>query len=161
MAGWLIANGSASSVTEAWPDASRARIARRVGSASAANVASRLAVFITDRLYKGGRVGRQAPPIHLPTRLAPSRAADPQDDRLHLHAVTARRDPAVSRVLAPQRELQPLHPVEPRAVTAPAPPRRRPPPVVPLPWEPLPEQQPAAERESGARQRTRAHDAAL
>ena len=34
----LIANGSASSVTEHSPDASRARIARRVGSARAANV---------------------------------------------------------------------------------------------------------------------------
>ena len=34
----LISNGSASSVTEHSPDASRARIARRVGSASAAKV---------------------------------------------------------------------------------------------------------------------------
>jgi hypothetical protein len=40
IAGWLIANGAASSVTVASPDASRARIARRVGSASAANVES-------------------------------------------------------------------------------------------------------------------------
>ena len=34
----LISNGSASSVTEHSPEASLARIARRVGSASAANV---------------------------------------------------------------------------------------------------------------------------
>ena len=39
-AGSVMANGSASSVTEASPVASRARIARRVGSASAANVRS-------------------------------------------------------------------------------------------------------------------------
>ena len=38
MAGRLISNGSASSVTEASPDTSRARIARRVGSARAAKV---------------------------------------------------------------------------------------------------------------------------
>jgi hypothetical protein len=41
MAGWLIANGSANSVTDASPDASLARIARRVGSARAAKVVSR------------------------------------------------------------------------------------------------------------------------
>ena len=40
-AGWLISNGAAISFTEAWPSASRDRIARRVGSASAANTASR------------------------------------------------------------------------------------------------------------------------
>ena len=40
MAGWLISNGAASSITVASPLASRARIARRVGSASAANVRS-------------------------------------------------------------------------------------------------------------------------
>jgi hypothetical protein len=40
IAGWLMSNGAASSITVAWPDASRARIARLVGSASAANVAS-------------------------------------------------------------------------------------------------------------------------
>jgi len=40
IASFVIANGSASSITDASPDASRARIARRVGSASAANVAS-------------------------------------------------------------------------------------------------------------------------
>ena len=39
IAGWLSANGAASSVTVASPLASRARIARRVGSARAANVA--------------------------------------------------------------------------------------------------------------------------
>jgi len=42
IAGWLIANGAASSLTEASPAASRARIARRVGSARAAKVASRI-----------------------------------------------------------------------------------------------------------------------
>src|SRR5688572_21431773 len=41
MAGWLISNGSASSVTVASPVASRARMARRVGSARAAKVRSR------------------------------------------------------------------------------------------------------------------------
>jgi hypothetical protein len=40
IAGWLMSNGAASSVTVAWPDASRARMARRVGSASAARVAA-------------------------------------------------------------------------------------------------------------------------
>jgi hypothetical protein len=39
MAGMLIENGSASSVTVASPSASRARIARLVGSASAAKTA--------------------------------------------------------------------------------------------------------------------------
>ena len=39
-AGWLMSNGSANSETEASPSAKRARIARRVGSARAANVAS-------------------------------------------------------------------------------------------------------------------------
>lgn len=42
MAGREMANGSASSVTGESPRASRARIARRVGSASAAKVESRL-----------------------------------------------------------------------------------------------------------------------
>ena len=41
IAGRLIANGSASSLTEASPSVSRARIARRVGSARAAKVALR------------------------------------------------------------------------------------------------------------------------
>ena len=41
MAGRLISNGSASSVTEVSPTASRARMARRVGSASAAKVVLR------------------------------------------------------------------------------------------------------------------------
>ena len=48
-AGWLIANGFASSSTVASPCASRARIARRVGSASAEKAASR--VSITNYLY--------------------------------------------------------------------------------------------------------------
>ena len=39
IAGWLIANGWASSITVASPSASRARMALRVGSASAAKVA--------------------------------------------------------------------------------------------------------------------------
>src|SRR3569833_932802 len=51
IAGWVIANGAASSPTEASPFASRARIARLVGSASAANVTSRLVMFETFRLY--------------------------------------------------------------------------------------------------------------
>jgi hypothetical protein len=46
MAGWLIANGLASSVTDASPEASRASIARRVRSASAANVLSRRSVGV-------------------------------------------------------------------------------------------------------------------
>jgi hypothetical protein len=49
MPGWLIAKGLASYVTDASPVASRARIARRVGSASAANVASRRAGVIAER----------------------------------------------------------------------------------------------------------------
>ena len=40
MAGWLMANGRASSVTEASPSVRRRMIARRVGSASAMNMAS-------------------------------------------------------------------------------------------------------------------------
>src|SRR5690606_30817361 len=62
MAGWLISNGSASSVTVASPSASRARSARRVGSARAAKVrSSRSGVFITIRfnntmvIYNGKR----------------------------------------------------------------------------------------------------------
>src|SRR6185437_658599 len=52
IAGWVIANGSASSITGASPAARRARIARRVGSASAENVASRWRErSIANRLY--------------------------------------------------------------------------------------------------------------
>ena len=52
MAGWLIAKGCASSVTVASPEASRANIALRVGSANAAKVLSSLAEqLITSRLY--------------------------------------------------------------------------------------------------------------
>jgi len=52
MAGWLIAKGFISSVTVASPDASRARIALRVGSANAAKVLSSLsALSITIQLY--------------------------------------------------------------------------------------------------------------
>ena len=43
MAGWLSENGATSSLTVASPCAKRARMARRVGSASAAKVASRRA----------------------------------------------------------------------------------------------------------------------
>src|SRR5439155_436365 len=58
-AGWLMANGLASSVTDACPAASRARIARRVGSARAAKVASRCFCCITCGLYtKGSRLSR-------------------------------------------------------------------------------------------------------
>src|SRR2546422_10252617 len=57
-----IANGSASSVTDASPDARRARIARRVGSARAAKMVSRRCVAcITYWLYTGERAYRQAP----------------------------------------------------------------------------------------------------
>src|SRR5262249_40321488 len=53
MAGWLISNGSASSITEASPCAKRARMARRVGSARAAKVTSswREVVCITVWLH--------------------------------------------------------------------------------------------------------------
>ena len=46
MAGWLIAKGCTSSVTVASPDASRANIALRVGSANAAKVLSSLAELV-------------------------------------------------------------------------------------------------------------------
>jgi hypothetical protein len=45
-AGKLIANGSAISFTEVSPKAKRAKIARRVGSASAANVLLKLSIYI-------------------------------------------------------------------------------------------------------------------
>ena len=52
MAGWVIANGSANSKTVASPEASRARMARLVGSESAENVASSCCEdFITIPLY--------------------------------------------------------------------------------------------------------------
>src|SRR5262249_17985626 len=52
MAGWLMAKGLASSATDASPEASRAKIARRVESARAAKVASGWAgVNITSKLY--------------------------------------------------------------------------------------------------------------
>src|SRR5581483_1103824 len=51
MAGCVISNGFANSVTVASPLARRARIARRVGSARAEKVASRSA-FISYTLYK-------------------------------------------------------------------------------------------------------------
>ncbi len=55
IAGCDISNGSASSITDASPEARRDRIARRVGSASAAKVASRSAAFITIWLYTNRR----------------------------------------------------------------------------------------------------------
>ena len=53
IAGWLMANGLASSMTVASPCISRARIARRVGSAKALKVLSSSAgvMSITNRLY--------------------------------------------------------------------------------------------------------------
>src|SRR5438309_11022076 len=53
-AGWLIRKGFASCITPASPEARRARIARRVGSARAAKVWSRrvaLTLYRTTRLY--------------------------------------------------------------------------------------------------------------
>ena len=46
MAGCVIANGAASSITVASPEARRARIARRVGSASAENAVSRFGIGV-------------------------------------------------------------------------------------------------------------------
>ena len=51
-AGRLMSNGSASSVTDVSPSASRARIARRVGSARAAKVALRRSGVIRYKPYK-------------------------------------------------------------------------------------------------------------
>src|SRR6476660_3434301 len=65
-----MSKGSASSLTEASPDARRDRIARRVGSARAAKIASsceeeKVALCITDWLYKApvesGQGGKRAP----------------------------------------------------------------------------------------------------
>ena len=53
MAGCVISNGSANSLTVASPLARRARIARRVGSAKAEKAESRFSpVFISITLYK-------------------------------------------------------------------------------------------------------------
>lgn len=61
MAGSEMSNGSASSVTDHSPRASLARIARRVGSASAENVASREpSLYLTTRL----NIGRRAPDVN-------------------------------------------------------------------------------------------------
>src|SRR5439155_15467487 len=81
----------------------------------------------------------------LSTRALTCQTAEAQDDRLHLHAVAARRDRDAPAVLASQRELQPLHPVEPRPVAARPPSRRGSHPVVPLPGEPLREQHAATD----------------
>src|SRR6185503_11471895 len=64
IAGWLMSKGSASSLTEASPDARRDRIARRVGSERAAKIASscgedRVACCITDWLYNASVESRQ------------------------------------------------------------------------------------------------------
>jgi hypothetical protein len=58
MAGMLISKGSASSVTEASPDARWARIARRVGSARVARVVLRWSVAMSGELagYLTGRL---------------------------------------------------------------------------------------------------------
>src|SRR5437667_4439209 len=81
--------------------------------------------------------------------------AEAQGDRLHLHAVTARPDRHAPRILTPQGELQPLHPVEPRPVAAPTPPRRRPHPVVPLAGKSLREQDALPDLEVCERHRDR------
>jgi hypothetical protein len=63
-AGRLIANGAARSVTVTSPPARRARIARRVGSASAASVAlswSAAMYFTTLLINQGGEVSAKRP----------------------------------------------------------------------------------------------------
>jgi hypothetical protein len=50
IAGWVMANGSASSITVASPDASLAMMARRVGSASAAKARFSWSVCISFTL---------------------------------------------------------------------------------------------------------------
>src|SRR5687768_11728295 len=72
MAGWLISNGLASSVTVASPVASRARIARRVGSARAAKVRSRRSEacitveFHKDMVIYSRSTGQSRPCVMLP-----------------------------------------------------------------------------------------------
>ena len=61
MAGCDMANGLASSITVSSPSARRARIARRVGSESAAKVLSRL--YIATRLYNFNVIFKQ--PLHM------------------------------------------------------------------------------------------------
>src|SRR5207244_6652509 len=95
IAGWLIANGSASSVTDALPDARRARIARRVGSARAAKMVSRRCVAcITYWLYTGERAYRQAPRL----------SGDPRPPRV-LHRA-AQRSRHVDEVLDEARSVR-------------------------------------------------------
>src|SRR5215468_3388941 len=68
IAGWLIGNGSAMSSTPASPDVSRERMARLVGSASAANALSSSSsgsTRITGRLYVCGVPGQVASAILL------------------------------------------------------------------------------------------------
>src|SRR5437899_12362861 len=74
---------------------------------------------------------------------------EPERDPFDLHAVTA----GFSRdaVLTPQRELQPLHVLEPRAVGGAATPVRRSHPVVPLTGEPFWQQHATARPELGER----------
>ena len=82
MAGGLMANGSPSSVTEASPRASRARIARRVGSASAANVVlrasgvTRRAEFVFNQQVK---YNSNAEPVKSPVRVPLEKPADDAD----------------------------------------------------------------------------------
>src|SRR2546425_7128477 len=66
---------------------------------------------------------------------------------LHFRTIAARC--ARDALLAPQRELQSLHPVEARTVSATAPPRRGSHPVVPFAGEPLREQDATADGERG------------
>src|SRR5438874_4639750 len=73
-----------------------------------------------------------------------------EDYPLHLDAVAARGNHAA--VLASQRQLQSLHPVEPQPVSATAPPRRRSHPIIPLAGESLREQYASSKGEGGERQ---------
>src|SRR5690349_9244050 len=68
-AGRLMSNGAASSLTEVSPEARRARMARRVGSASAAKVALRrsgVMVYLTDKLNRTGRLVKDPPDLGVP-----------------------------------------------------------------------------------------------
>src|ERR1700738_207217 len=65
MAGCVILNGAASSLIVVSPKARRARIARRVGSASAAKAASRFSmshlIYISINLYKCDLIVKKTP----------------------------------------------------------------------------------------------------
>src|SRR5262245_24119791 len=96
MAGRLMSKGAASSVTERSPEARRARMARRVGSASAAKVAlrrsfviSKLTIWLIYQLVKYKRVRLSSPrahPLGTPRRPRP----EPRLDR-RLHRVVSAR----------------------------------------------------------------------